>query len=70
MIDLLEYSEKFATMYDAGSNLVCRGNAKNLRCAERKSWPDQFGIQFDQLSSWEIRESLPIELKGGSLTLN
>jgi hypothetical protein len=56
-----------ANMYDSGSAKVCKGTGKKQTCTTSENFLDQFGIQYEQLPSSLIRESIPQVLKGGSL---
>ena len=56
-----------ANMYDSGSLKVCKGTGKKQTCTTSENALDQFGIQYEQLPSSLIRESIPQVLRGGSL---
>lgn len=57
-----------ATVYDGGEAMECKGTGRTKLCT-KKARPDWFGIDFRMLTSSQIRESLPVELRGGSLVV-
>ncbi|MFM2106271.1 MAG: hypothetical protein RL338_1303, partial [Chloroflexota bacterium] len=57
-----------ATVYDGGEVIECKGQGRTKTCT-KKERPDFFGIEFTTLPAGAIRESLPQELRGGSIAV-